>query len=329
MPDLATIAPAEPAPTHKANVAVPEALSAHLRDNTGLRHSAHAAVAPYHMALKETASGIEVSGDAPAVLVMQRWLEKAAASWRTTGPHDVPDGASLRSAIDGALKRDLVLRLAGLPKPVRPLTLTQHAYIEALIEGRAPVIMASGPTGTGKTHLALAAGLSLLETGAVQHMIVARPNVAREGQVMTAELRNNRVYDESFAGIEDELNDLVGPDVVHRLQASRKLEICPVGHLQGRTFGHAFMVIDEAQNMNVRTTRMVVSRLGEKSRIVLVGDPDHCDMREDGRSGFDHLTSLVEGEDFARIIRFEVPDIVRNPVVARLETLYGRDGGAG
>lgn len=329
MPDLATIAPAEPARVHKTNVAVPEALSAHLRDDTELRHNAHAAVAPYHMALKETASGIEVSGDAPAVLVMQRWLEQAAANWRTTGPHAVPDGPSLRSAIDGALKRDLVLRLAGLPKPVRPLTLTQHAYIETLIEGRAPLVLASGPTGTGKTHLALAAGLNLLETGAVQHMIVARPDVARDAQAMPAELRNDRVYDESFAGIEDELNDLVGPDVVRRLQADRRLEICPVGRLQGRTFGHAFLVIDEAQNMNVRVTRMVVSRLGEKSRMVMVGDPDHCDMREDGRSGFDHLAGLVEGEDFARIIRFDVPDIVRNPVVARLETLYAREAGAG
>jgi phosphate starvation-inducible PhoH-like protein len=260
---------------------------------------------------------------------MQRWLEAAASVWRCADPKAWPNADTLQAAIDSALKRDLVLRLAGLPKPVRPLTLTQHAYIETLLEGRASLVMAAGPTGTGKTHLALAAGLSLLETGAVRHMVVARPSRASEGQAMTTELRQDRVYDESFAGIEDELTDLVGPDEVRKLQAARRLEICPVGKLRGRTFGHAFVVIDEAQNMNVRRTRMVVSRLGEQSRMELIGDPDHCDMRDDRISGFNHLIGLVETEDFARIIRFDVPDIVRNPVVARLETLYARDAKTG
>ncbi|WP_421790385.1 PhoH family protein [Hyphobacterium sp.] len=306
-------------------VDAPETLASQLRQSRDVVHAAHAALSPYQLSLKAVSQGVEIHGDAPAVLVMQRWLEQIVDHWRASGTHEGLDASSLKAVINDALKRDLVLRLPGLPKPVRPLSVLQHAYIEALLEGTEPIIIASGPTGTGKTHLALAAGLSLLDTGKIRHMIVARPNVIEEGQTMTPELRLDRVYDEGFAGIEDELNDLIGPEEVRRLQQRRRLEVTPVGRLQGRNFADAFLIIDEAQNMNVRRTRMAVSRLGENSRMVLIGDPNHCELRNDGQSGFEHLLKMVEREDFARIIHFTVPDIIRNPVVAKLEALYVQD----
>jgi phosphate starvation-inducible protein PhoH and related proteins len=327
MSDLAAIAPAASARSHRSNITVPDALSAQLRDDTDLRHAAHAALLPYHMSLKETESGIEVSGDAPAVVVIQRWLEQAAINWSTIEPHEAPDIASLHTAVHGALKRDLVLRLAGLPKPVRPLTLTQHAYIETMIEGQASLILASGPTGTGKTHLALAAGLSLLESGAVRHLIVACPDAPSTSQSTRSDVQPEQIFDRRFAGIEDELIDLVGPEEMRRLLDERRLDICPIDQLRGRTFRETFLVIDGAQNMDISRTRMVVSRLGENSRMVLIGDPDQCELRLGRPSGFNHLIEMVDGEDFAKIIRFDVPDIIRNPVVARLEALYARDPG--
>ena len=145
--------------------------------------------------------------------------------------------------------------------------------------------------------------------------------------VLTPSTRNELEYDDQFEFLEDILLDLVGNTAFRQLIESRRLELMPLGHMRGRTFNDALLIVDEAQNMSVRKMRMVVTRIGRGSRMVLTGDPEHVDLRGDEPSGLGHLLRMVEGSDFAKVFRFAGGQIVRSPLATRLEELYARDGG--
>jgi len=281
------------------------------------------AVSPFSLRITADEEGLRLDGDDAARLVAARVLEEAVARVKASGRlGGALDPDWIEETIDALLRRDLALRAPGISRPVRTHSLAQLAYARDLFASETPLIVAAGPTGTGKTHLAIAAGVSALAQGTVKRLVVARPHVIREGDVVTAEVRADIRYDIQFEAIEDELAQLVGVDEVNRLREHRQLEILPMGRLQGRTFNDAFILIDEAQNMTVQRMRMAVGRLGEKSRMVVTGDPAHVELKEDEPSGFAHLISLVENEDFAAVHRFAPAQIVGNPVVARLEALY-------
>jgi phosphate starvation-inducible PhoH-like protein len=96
--------------------------------------------------------------------------------------------------------------------------------------------------------------------------------------------------------------------------------------MRGRTFGDAFIVIDEAQNMTVRKMRMVVTRLGRGARMVITGDPTQIELHEDEPSGLPHLLQLLAGKDLAYIHEFKDPHVTRDSIAARLEALYQSAG---
>lgn len=285
-------------------------------------------VSPFALKITPDDDGLRLSGDDPACAVAARVLETAAEALRATGRlNGALEPPAIDDAIDALLRRDLAVRAPGLPRPVRMHSLAQLAYARDLFASEPPLVIASGPTGTGKTHLALAAGVSRLAQGACKRLVIARPHVIQDGDVVTAEVRADIRYDVQFEAIEDALGELVGAEETARLRAQRQLEILPVGRLQGRTFSDAFILIDEAQNMTVRRMRMALGRLGERSRMVVTGDPVHVELKEDEPSGFAHLLDMVDGEDFAAVHRFQTRQIMRNPVVARLEALYAAHPG--
>jgi len=287
-------------------------------------------LAPYHATLRLTGNRLELTGDEAAVLMLQEVVQTAAeASQDGASPDHIWAADAIAASLRQALERGLAFRVPGLRNAVRPKTVMQHAFMSALLAKAPPVIIGAGPTGTGKTHLALAAGLNLLEDGKYRHLIIARPHVFERGEVVTAQTRADTAYDGQFAAIEDELTDLVGPEELQRLKEARRLEILPVGRMRGRTFQNAYVIVDEAQNMNIQRTRMAVTRLGQNSRIVLTGDPSHVELKDEGPSGLAHLIDLVEGSDIARVFHFSAAQIVRDPVVATLEALYAQDNTSG
>ncbi len=283
---------------------------------------------PYRVDPALNGNFLELTGDEPGVIIVQTLIQAVADEWISgSAPSDVWSEDRINAGFDDVLKRELAFRLAGLRKAVRPMTVMQHAFMSALLDKGPDIVIGTGPTGTGKTHLAIAAGINHVETGQYRHLVIARPHVFSHGETVTAEARRDTEYDGQFAAIEDELNDLISPDEVRRLQEVKRLEVMPLGRMRGRTFQNAFIVIDEAQNMDVRRMRMAVTRLGQGSRMVLTGDPSHVDLRDPGSSGLQHLINLVADRDFAKTFRFTPRQIVRNPVVAELEALYTADLG--
>jgi phosphate starvation-inducible PhoH-like protein len=150
-----------------------------------------------------------------------------------------------------------------------------------------------------------------------------------EGEVMTPALRAETGPDEQLTAIEDALHDLIGHEALKRLAGSGQIEITPLGRMRGRTFNDSFIIVDEAHNMTVRKMRMVVTRIGQDSRMVITGDPAQVDLPGDEPSGLAHLLGLIKGTDLALVHEFTRRQIIRNDLVARLETLYAGEDAPG
>lgn len=294
-----------------------------------LLRAAENALLPYRFQLSPTHQGIQIAGDDVAVVVMSQILERIR-DLVSVSPSVDPSALRVAASnvIANNLKRDLAFRLKGLRHPLQPLSLSQVAFMRTLLVPGERLIIGLGPTGTGKTHIAIAAALNQLAEERVKHIVITRPHIVMEGEVQTAASRNELEYDSQFEFFEDILRDLIGYQEFSRLIEGHKLELTPLGHMRGRTFNESFIIVDEAQNMTVRKMRMAATRLGRGSRLVVTGDPAQVDLRGDETSGLSHLLGMIEGTDIATVHRFQNSQIIRNGLVARLEELYSRQPGA-
>lgn len=294
-----------------------------LAAHDGLLRSVKRAVLPYRFDIAPTVKGIRIDGDDAAVMLASRIIEQVG---NAAARKDVADASFLNSTISAvianALKFDLAFRLTGLSYPIAPKSLNQFAYMQTLLSPSEQLVIGVGPTGTGKTHLAIAAALNQLAEERIKQIVVTRPHVVMEGEIVTSATRQELEADCQFEIFEDILRDLIGHHRFTALVEERKLVLVPLGQMRGRSFNNAFIILDEAQNMTVRKMRMAVTRIGRASRMVVTGDPTHIDLRGDETSGLVHLLSLLQGTDIAKVHHFENSQIVRNRIVARLEELY-------
>lgn len=283
------------------------------------------AVAPLELKLVPGAKAIDIAGDRTAMLVASRVLHSLCrARSPQAGPERTP-AQLVDSAIMDVLRHEAVFRLRGLTRPVQPTSLRQVAYLQSLVSPHAELIIGVGPTGTGKTHLAVAAAVNQLADERVKYIVVTRPHMVMDGEVVTAGPRLELDYDEQFEYLEDIFCDFIGTQDFRRLVELRKLQLIPLGHFLVRSFNDAFIIIDGAQNMTISNMRRALTRMGRASRMVIAGDPEHVTLKGDEPSGLTHLMGLVNGTDIARVHHFAANHIVRNETVARIEELYRRD----
>jgi phosphate starvation-inducible PhoH-like protein len=286
------------------------------------------AVRPYFLQIIPQAGAVRLAGDEVAIALAAKMMEPIGAALRATGRADealIRDTAA--AVIKNALKHELSYNLAGLRGALHPMSLSQTAFMNAMLSGHRSLIFGVGPTGTGKTHLAIAAGLNQVAESRFKTLVITRPRVRLEGEIMTPELRAETVYNEQLTPIEDELHALIGRADTRRRIEQGLIEIMPLGRMRGRTFNETFVVVDEAQNMTVRNMRMAVTRLGRGSCMVVTGDPVQNDLPIGETSGLTHLLGMIAGTDLAAVHRFQNIEIIRNNLVARIETLYSREDG--
>jgi phosphate starvation-inducible PhoH-like protein len=302
------------------------ALAQLLAAPSGLARAIEAAMRPYACTVAVDAGGVVASGDGVAVALAGEAIERLQAVVESGHVDEAGLKRTLQACVENALRHDLSFRLTGIAQAVRPMSLSQVAFMNGLLHAQQALILGVGPTGTGKTHLAIAAGLNALARGKVKMLVASRPHALFEGETITASIRSETADDDQLAPLEDELLNLLGHEEVRKLKEREQLLLTPLGRMRGRTFNEAFIVIDEAQNLTVRKMRMAVTRMGRASRMVITGDPTQVDLHEDEPSGLAHLLELVRGSDIALVHEFERPNIIRNDVVARLEALYAREG---
>ncbi|MFC7292411.1 PhoH family protein [Hirschia litorea] len=222
----------------------------------------------------------------------------------------------------GAVSGDVIF---GLNKPITPQTPGQRAYIQTLRDEEAGLVFGTGPAGTGKTFLAVAVGASELKSGKRERLIVARPAVEAGEKLgfLPGDLEDK--VDPYMLPIWDALNELLGAQEVERRKLRKEIEVAPLAFMRGRTLKNAFVIIDEAQNASIPQMKMVLTRLGRGSRMVVTGDPSQTDLPDKSPSGLAHGMRILNGVSGVAQTALTADDIVRHDLVARIVTAYDKD----
>ena len=229
--------------------------------------------------------------------------------------HDGEDAHHLRELAGGG---DLTIRTR--KRSIAPRTPTQATYLQALKD--CDLVFGLGPAGTGKTYLAVATGVALLLSGRVDRIILSRPAVEAGERLgfLPGDLREK--VDPYLRPLYDALYDMLPGDQVIKRLASGEIEIAPLAFMRGRTLANSYVIVDEAQNTTPMQMKMILTRLGENSRMVVTGDLSQVDLPPGITSGLaDALAILTDVEGIA-LVHFTAADVVRHGLVTRIVRAY-------
>jgi phosphate starvation-inducible protein PhoH and related proteins len=206
-------------------------------------------------------------------------------------------------------------RESSFVKNIRPKSKGQTALMEAI--DTHSLCLALGPAGTGKTYLAIAKAVEALESGKVGRIVLSRPAVeAGESLGFLPGAMEDKLAP-YLRPLYDALQDRLSPKRLKALMAEGLIEIAPVGFMRGRTLNNAFVVIDEAQNCTYGQIKMLLTRLGWSSTMVVTGDPAQTDLLPD-LSGLASVAEKLESVPNIAVCRLTDSDIVRHPLVASM-----------
>jgi phosphate starvation-inducible protein PhoH and related proteins len=203
-------------------------------------------------------------------------------------------------------------------RKVRPQSDGQQRLV-AVIEHH-NLTIALGPAGTGKTYLAVSAAVAALEAGGVGRIVLTRPAIEAGERLGYLPGDIGDKLAPYLGPLNDALNERLGARRVNQLTAEAAIEIAPIAFMRGRTLNNAFIVIDEAQNCTYGQIKMLLTRLGWHSTMVVTGDPDQSDLLE-GLSGLAEIARRLEPIPGIAVIRLGDMDIVRHPLVADMLTV--------
>jgi phosphate starvation-inducible PhoH-like protein len=202
-------------------------------------------------------------------------------------------------------------------RTVRPQSENQRALMKAIETHN--LTLALGPAGTGKTYLAVTAAVEALEAGSVGRIVLTRPAVEAGESLGFLPGDMHEKLAPYLRPLYDALNERLGKRV-RQLMTEGAIEIAPIAYMRGRTLNNAFVVIDEAQNCTYGQLKMLLTRLGWHSTMVLTGDPDQSDLL-DGLSGLSDIARRLEAIPDIAVIRLNERDIVRHPLVGEMLTV--------
>ncbi len=203
---------------------------------------------------------------------------------------------------------------------VGPRSPGQAAYIETL--ARDEMVFGVGPAGTGKTFLAVAQAVAMLQSGRVDRIVLSRPAVEAGERLGFLPGDMKEKVDPYLRPLYDALHDMLPADQVAKRLASGEIEVAPLAFMRGRTLAHAYAILDEAQNTTAVQMKMFLTRMGEGTRMVVTGDLTQIDLPSGTRSGLHDALETLEGMPGIGVVRFDKRDVVRHPLVARIVDAY-------
>ena len=207
-----------------------------------------------------------------------------------------------------------------------PKSLNQEQYIELLTDETKHIVFATGPAGTGKTMLAMLAGIKAYKEGSVQKIILTRPAVGVDDEKHGFLPGNITAKMEPWTRpLFDVMQEYYSTKDIARMIDENTIEIAPLAFMRGRTFKGSWVVADEMQNATPGQIKMLLTRLGEGSKIVVTGDTRQAD-RSDADNGLLDFKRLVESYQQSKYVagvEFSARDIARHPAVKEILTIYG------
>jgi len=207
-------------------------------------------------------------------------------------------------------------------KLLAPKTINQHRYVDAI--ERNDLVFGVGPAGTGKTYLAVAMGVSALLSKKVSRIVLTRPAVEAGEKLGFLPGTLQEKVDPYLRPLYDALYDMIELERVERLLERNVIEVAPIAFMRGRTLNDAFIILDEAQNSTAEQMKMLLTRQGFNSRMVVNGDLTQIDLPPGKRSGLLDAIEVLRGVEGISQIFFDDRDVVRHPMVQRIVKAYER-----
>jgi len=213
-----------------------------------------------------------------------------------------------------------VVTLNAQGKPVRPKTRGQEIFVQAMRQK--DLVFAVGPAGTGKTFLAVAYGVALLKEKSVQRLVISRPILEAGEKIGFLPGDIYQKVDPFFRPLYDALFDLLGPEKTQRYIERGIIEVAPLAYMRGRTFDNAFIILDEAQNTGNEQMKMLLTRMGLGSKMVVTGDITQIDLPKPKESGLIRALEILKGFEEIAIVYLKESDIVRHRLVQKIVKAY-------
>ena len=271
-------------------------------------------------------SEIRIEGEAENVGWARQVLEKLM---ELEERHTPIDRTTLRYACalvkEGGLDRldELAAQVVAIThrgRPVRCKTLGQYDYVKAIREHE--LTFAVGPAGTGKTYLAMALAVSALRNKEVERIVLTRPAVEAGEKLGFLPGDLSQKVDPYLRPLFDALYEMMGAESYQRLQERGALEVAPLAYMRGRTLSDRFIILDEAHNTTPEQMKMVLTRFGAGSRVVVTGDATQTDLPYGKQSGLLQALEVLKDIPEIAIIRLSQSDVVRHDLVQTVVKAY-------
>ena len=274
-------------------------------------------------------SSLKISGDGENVM----WAVKAIEGLLTLSSKGEAIGEqNVRYIIElvRSGNEEKIARLAGdvvcvtaKGKPIKPKTLGQKQYVEAIKKNT--VTLGVGPAGTGKTYLAVAAAVAAFREKQINRIILTRPAVEAGERLgfLPGDLQSK--VDPYLRPLYDALFDMLGAETYQKYLERGNIEVAPLAYMRGRTLDDSFIILDEAQNTSREQMKMFLTRLGFGSKIVITGDITQIDLPADKASGLKEAMRVLRGVEDIAVCRLGEADVVRHVIVQRIIRAYADD----
>ncbi len=203
---------------------------------------------------------------------------------------------------------------------INPRGANQRRYVQRILQS--DISFGVGPAGTGKTYLAVAAAVDMLERNEIQRILLVRPAVEAGEKLGFLPGDLTQKIDPYLRPLYDALYEMLGFEKVAKLIERQVIEVAPLAYMRGRTLNHSFVILDEAQNTTPEQMKMFLTRLGFGSRAVITGDITQVDLPRGQQSGLAHTLRVLENIKEIHITRFHSRDVVRHQLVQKIVEAY-------
>lgn len=205
-------------------------------------------------------------------------------------------------------------------KPIKPKTLGQKAYVDAIRDNM--LVFGIGPAGTGKTYLAMAMAITAFKNDEVGRIILTRPAIEAGEKLgfLPGDLQSK--VDPYLRPLYDALYQIMGAESFAKNMEKGLIEVAPLAYMRGRTLDNAYIILDEAQNTTPAQMKMFLTRIGFGSKVVVTGDDSQKDLPADAKSGLDIAAKVLRGIDDIAFCTLTSKDVVRHPLVQKIVKAY-------
>jgi phosphate starvation-inducible PhoH-like protein len=225
-------------------------------------------------------------------------------------------GSSLRRLVESGKQRNFGKKI------VTPKTMNQRRYVDAI--ERHDLVFGVGPAGTGKTYLAVAMAISALMSKRVSRIVLTRPAVEAGERLGFLPGTLQEKVDPYLRPLYDALFDMLETDKVEKFLERNTIEVAPIAFMRGRTLNDSFIIMDEAQNSTPEQMKMILTRQGFNSKMVVTGDPTQIDLPGGLRSGLIEVIDVLRGIEGISFVPFDDRDVVRHSLVQKIVKAYER-----